>query len=154
MPTSRTETLSRLLVELARLNNRVLVAEDRLLADLGLSSARWRVLSAIAGSDRSQPVAWIARDLGAHRQNTLRIVNELVRDGLLSLEPNPHHRRAQLVVLTDAGRNVVAGASAQIRPVVADLAKQASAADLAVAVRVLSVLHERLQRDPDASGAQ
>jgi DNA-binding MarR family transcriptional regulator len=33
-----------------------------------------------------------------------RIVNELEKDGLIAFAANPHHRRAQLVILTDKGR--------------------------------------------------
>ena len=46
---------------------------DRLVAGLGLTSARWQVLSAIVEVERPRPVAWLARDLGANRQNVLRI---------------------------------------------------------------------------------
>ena len=42
--------------------------------------------------------------MGANRQNVQRIVNELAKDGIVAFEPNPHHRRGQLVILTDTGR--------------------------------------------------
>jgi MarR family len=70
-------------------------------APLGLTSARWQILGAIVRAERPQPVAWIARDLGANRQNVQRVINNLHEAGLIDFEPNPHHRRAQLVVLTD-----------------------------------------------------
>ncbi|MEP9328580.1 MarR family winged helix-turn-helix transcriptional regulator [Paraburkholderia phymatum] len=92
---------------LFRLNNRLLSAGDRLVAELGLTSARWQILGTVAAAARPQPVAWLARDIGAHRQNVQRIVNELATEGLVSFEPNPHHRRAALVVLTDKGKQVV-----------------------------------------------
>jgi len=53
---------------------------------------------------RAQPAAWLARNLGANRQNAQRIVNDPHNEGLVACETNPHHRRAQLVVLTDKGR--------------------------------------------------
>jgi DNA-binding MarR family transcriptional regulator len=49
-------------------------------------------------------ISWLARDLGANRQNVQRIVNDLQKEGLVAFEANPHHRRAQLVVLTDKGK--------------------------------------------------
>ena len=52
-------------------------AGDRLVADLGLTSARWQILGAVVTAERPQPVAWLARDLGANRQNVQRIVNDL-----------------------------------------------------------------------------
>src|SRR5215475_11024235 len=93
--------LTGLILDLFRLNSGILTAGDRLVAGLGLTSARWQILGAIVEADRSQPVAWLARDLGANRQNVQRIVNDLGREGLVAFDVNPHHRRAHLVVLTD-----------------------------------------------------
>ena len=96
--------LTDLMLDLFRLNSQLLMMGDRLVAELGLTSARWQVLGAIVYADRPEPVAWIARDLGGHRQNVQRIVNDLHKEGLVDFEPNPHHKRAQLVVLTEKGR--------------------------------------------------
>lgn len=98
------EALSGLILDLFRLNSLLFTSGDRMVAGLGLTSARWQILGAIVAAERPQPVAWLARDLGAARQNVQRIVNDLARDGLVTFETNPHHRRAQLVVLTDKGR--------------------------------------------------
>jgi len=102
--TSAGNALTNLMLDLFRLNSLLLTAGDRLGARLGLTSARWQILGAIVEAERSQPVAWLARDLGANRQNVQRIVNDLHSEGLVAFEANPHHRRAQLVVLTDKGR--------------------------------------------------
>ena len=91
-------------LDLFRLNNQLLSAGDRLVAPLGLTSARWQILGAIVAADYPQPVAWLARNLGAHRQNVQRIINDLAKEGLVAFETNPHHRKAQLVVLTKKGR--------------------------------------------------
>src|SRR5579862_9309918 len=96
--------LTDLVLDLFRLNSLLVTGGDRLVAPLGLTSARWQILGAIAAAERSQPVAWLARDLGGNRQNVQRIVNDLHKEGLVAFEANPHHRRAQLVVLTDKGR--------------------------------------------------
>src|SRR5215468_12023656 len=104
------EALTNGMLDLFRLSSLLLTAGDRLVARLGLTSARWQILGAIAYAERPQPVAWLARDLGANRQNVQRIVNDLHREGLVTFEPNPHHRRAQLVVLSDKGRRAFEGA--------------------------------------------
>ena len=96
--------MTELILDLFKVNNRLLAAGDQLIADLGLTSARWQVLGTIVAADRPQPVAWLARDMGANRQNVQRIVNDLVKEGLVTLETNPHHRRASLIVLTDKGK--------------------------------------------------
>src|SRR5262245_62418381 len=100
------EALSGLMLDLFRLTSLLLTAGDRLVSSLGLTSARWQILGAIVDAERPEPVAWLARNLGANRQNVQRIVNDLERDGLVAFETNPHHRRAQLVVLTGKGRQV------------------------------------------------
>src|SRR6478736_6875521 len=99
------EALTNLMLDLFRLSSRLLTVGDRLAAGLGLTSARWQILGAITSAERPQPVAWLARDLGANRQNVQRIVNDLEKEGLVAFAANPHHRRAQLVVLTERGRN-------------------------------------------------
>ena len=82
-----------------------------MVAGLGVKSPRWQVLRAIYDAERAQPVAWLARDMGGNRQNVQRIVNDLQKMGFVTLEVNPHHRRASLVVLTDNGRRTYEEAS-------------------------------------------
>jgi DNA-binding MarR family transcriptional regulator len=96
--------LTELIPDAFRLSSRMLAAGDRLVADLGLTSARWQILGAVVAADRPQPVAWLARDIGGARQNVQRIVNDLRQEGFVDFQSNPHHRRAQLVVLTEKGR--------------------------------------------------
>src|SRR6516162_11935816 len=96
--------LTDLMLDLFRATSLILTSGDRLVAPLGLTSARWQTLGAVVAAERPQPVAWLARDLGANRQNVQRIINELHKEGFVAFEPNPHHRRAQLIVLTDKGK--------------------------------------------------
>src|ERR1700742_2468266 len=88
------EALTDFILTMFRVNNLTLTWGDRLVAPLGLTSARWQILGVIVSTDRPQPVAWLARDLGANRQNIQRIVNDLAKEGLVEFQPNPHHRRA------------------------------------------------------------
>src|ERR1700748_3246595 len=102
--TAEGDALTDLVVDLFRLDSGLLTAGDRLVAPLGLTSARWQVLGVIVSAERPQPVAWLARDLGGNRQNVQRIINDLHKEGLVLFEVNPHHRRAQLVILTEKGK--------------------------------------------------
>ena len=94
---------SRLALEVFRLNGALVATGDALVAPLGLTSARWQVLGAVAQAQGGLPVAGIARNMGLVRQSVLRVVNDLVALGALRLAPNPHHKRAQLVQLTPKG---------------------------------------------------
>lgn len=134
------DALTDLILDLFRLNNRLLAAGDRLVADLGLTSARWQVLGAIVNVERPQPVAWLARDLGANRQNVQRIVNDLHQEGLVAFEVNPHHRRAQLVVLTDKGRQTYEASSRLQAPWVNHLVDGLSIKDIKTMHGVMTTL--------------
>ena len=139
-----------LMLDLFRLNSRILKAGDRLVAPLGLTSARWQILGAIVAAERPQPVAWLARDLGANRQNVQRIVNDLRGEGLVVFEPNPHHRRAQLVVLTQKGQKAFNAAMELQAPWVNQLAEGQSVRDLKTLHRVILALRSNLESDePD-----
>ena len=105
--TEEGEAVTALILDVFRLNGRLLLAGDRLVSELGLTSARWQILGAIAYADRPESVAWHARTMGVHRQGVQRIVNELNRDGIVDFEPNPHHKRAHLVVLTQKREDTV-----------------------------------------------
>ena len=142
--TAAAQALTDLILAVFRANNQVQTWGDRLVADLGLTSARWQVLGAIVAAGRPQPVAWLARDLGGNRQNVQRIVNDLAQEGLVTFAPNPHHKRAQLVVLTDKGAAAAASALGLYDPQVNALAKGLSPGEIAAANRLLAVLKARL----------
>jgi len=144
--------MTELVLDLFRLNNRLLAAGDRLVADLGLTSARWQVLGTIVATGRSQPVAWLARDMGANRQNVQRIVNDLEREGWVTYQTNPHHRRAQLVVLTDAGRKAFEDAMRLQAPWINKLTDGLRVPDIEVTHKVIATLRRRLESDGDAGG--
>ncbi|MBI2738642.1 MAG: winged helix-turn-helix transcriptional regulator [Rhodospirillales bacterium] len=143
--TSAGAALTDLVLDLFRLNSRMIASGDRLVAGLGLTSARWQILGTIVAADRPQPVAWLARDLGANRQNVQRIVNDLMADGLVTFAANPHHRRAQLVVLTDKGRETYEAAMRLQVPWVNSLADGLSVKDVQAAHRVMTALRRKLE---------
>jgi DNA-binding MarR family transcriptional regulator len=144
------DAFTRLMLDLFRFNSLALTAGDRLVAPLGLTSARWQVLGAIVAAERPQPVAWLARDLGANRQNVQRIINDLEREGLVTFAPNPHHKRSQLVVLTDKGKRSFKSAMDLQAPWVNDLADGVTVKDLETVHRVILTLRKKLEGDEDA----
>lgn len=143
--------LTNLILDLFGLNGRLLAAGDRLVADLGLTSARWQILGTVVAAHRPQPVAWLARDMGANRQNVQRIVNDLHKEGLIAFAANPHHRRAQLVVLTDKGRRTYDAAMRLQAPWVNDLANGLSVKDIEGVHRVVTALRRNLKGNEEKS---
>jgi len=79
-----------------------------------------------------------------------RIVNDLHKDGLVRFAPNPHHRRAQLVVLTAKGQGAYAAAVERYDPQADALAEGLSEAEIRTAHRVLMTLRERLEKQRDS----
>lgn len=141
--------LSSSVLDLFKLSSQMLAAGDRLVASLGLTSARWQVLGSIVATERPQPVAWLARDMGANRQNVQRIVNDLEKDGLLAFAPNPHHRRASLVMLTDKGQQAFEAAMRLEAPWINKIADGLSTEAIESMHKVLTALLQQLKQNED-----
>jgi DNA-binding MarR family transcriptional regulator len=146
------EALTDLMLDLFRFNSLLLTAGDRLVARLGLTSARWQVLGAIVAAERPQPVAWLARDLGGNRQNVQRIINDLHKDGLVAFAANPHHRRAQLVVLTGKGKRAFDAAMDLQAPWVNGLSEGLAVKDIDTVHRVITALRRKLEGNNEVEG--
>ena len=139
------EAVTALILDVFRLNGRLQLAGDRLVADLGLTSARWQILGAIAYAAQPESVAWHARTMGVHRQGVQRIVNEMEKEGIVAFQPNPHHKRAHLVVLTSKGQELFEAAIALQVPWVNDLSQGLSPDDIAITQDVITLLKNRLE---------
>jgi DNA-binding MarR family transcriptional regulator len=138
------EAMTDLVLETFRLNGRIVAAGDAFVADLGLTSARWQVLGAIALSPVPLSVSHIARNMGLTRQAVQRLVNEMEHDGFVRFAANPHHQRAKLALLTSRGKTVFDAAMKRQRPWAADLAKGLSAAQIEAATTTLRKIRQRL----------
>lgn len=137
---------SRLALEVFRLNGALITTGDALAAPLGLTSARWQVMGAVAEARGGLPVAGIARNMGLVRQSVQRIADELVAEGVLRFAPNPHHRRAKLVQLTERGEALFAEVSRRWLTVADALVATLGADDTARAAEVLRAAREHLHR--------
>jgi DNA-binding MarR family transcriptional regulator len=143
------DAVTSLVLDLFRLSNQLLAAGDRLVAPLGLTSARWQILGAITAADYPQPVAWLARNLGAHRQNVQRIINDLAKEGLVEFATNPHHRKAQLIVMTTKGKQTFDEAMRVQAPWSNSLADGLTVKDIKTAHHVMLALREQLNAKDD-----
>ncbi|MCV0425276.1 MAG: MarR family transcriptional regulator [Roseibium sp.] len=141
------EAVTALILDIFRLNSRLLLTGDRLVADLGLTSARWQVLGSIAYAEQPQTVAWHARSMGHHRQGIQRIVNELKAEEIIEFKANPQHKRAHLVLLTPKGQDLFDAAIERQIPWVNALSSDVKPADLEATRRVVHQLKTRLEQD-------
>jgi DNA-binding MarR family transcriptional regulator len=131
------------ILEVFRANGRLLLAGDRLVEPIKLTSARWQVIGAIRQKTEST-VADIARTMGLQRQSVQRIVDILVREGLCKLQDNPNHRRSKLVVLTDKGWQTVERANDLRIAWTKKSSEGFSAAELELTAQVLQRIRHRL----------
>jgi DNA-binding MarR family transcriptional regulator len=147
---STRNAVTKLVLEVFRLNGEFLAAGDALAGDIGLSSARWQVLGAIALSPVPLPVAHLARNMGLTRQSVQRLVDEMKDDGLVDHAPNRHHRRAKLVLLTDKGKSAYRTAMARQEPWADKLAAGLTADVIQAASATLRKLRLRLSAAEEA----
>ena len=139
------DAMTELVLETFRLNGCLLVAGDALVEDIGLTSARWQVLGAIALSTVPLPVAHIARNMGLTRQAVQRLANEMERDGLVRFAPNPHHQRAKLVLLTPRGKAAYDAAIKRQGPWAGSLANGLTIKRIEAATVTLRAIRQRLE---------
>ena len=139
------DAMTELVLETFRLNGCLLVAGDALVEDIGLTSARWQVLGAIALSAVPLPVAHIARNMGLTRQAVQRLANEMERDGLVRFARNPHHQRAKLVLLTPRGKGTYDAAIKRQGPWAGSLANGLTIKRIEAATVTLRAVRQRLE---------
>jgi DNA-binding MarR family transcriptional regulator len=89
-------------------------------------------------------VAQIARAWWLTRQSVQRVADLLARDGLVTYEENPAHRRAQLVRLTPRGRSALTRIRAAQREWANALGDGIGTNDLRTANRILARVIEAL----------
>ncbi len=99
------DAFSELVVLVLRLHGLLTAAGDDLARPAGQTSARWQVLA--GAEDGTRTVADVARLLGLARQSVQRVADLLEAEGLIAYADNPRHRRARLLSLTAAGRQVL-----------------------------------------------
>ncbi len=137
-----------------RANGAFLAAGDRLAAELGLTSARWQVLGAVALAGRSLTVAQIARRMGLTRQSVQVSVNRCLQDALLEADENPDHRRSPLIELTELGGVTYAELERRQVKWINELAAGLNPSEVWTATRILQELSNRLEATPPSGGRE
>lgn len=72
----------------------------------GLPSMELTVLTAVVEATDAPTVPQIGRSLGRPRQVIQRASNALIDSGLIEAAPNPHHKRAPLLLPTRRGKAI------------------------------------------------
>ena len=136
-----------LVLETFRLNGALLSSGDQLVRDLGLTSARWQILGAIALEGRPLTVAQIARRMGLTRQSVQRVAGDLEAAGLAVFQDNPDHKRAKLLALTENGEAAYSEAEARQISWVNALSKGLDPKVVSQALELLKTIHDRCRSE-------
>jgi DNA-binding MarR family transcriptional regulator len=141
------QKLTELILETFRLNGALISRGDNLVNHIGLTSARWQVLGAVALEGRPLTVAQIARRMGLSRQAVQRVANDLEAALLTTYQENPDHKRAKLVALTQEGEAAYAKADAIQTAWVNAIGKGLDLETVADAARLLRTIHDRCRKE-------
>ena len=134
-----------IVLEVFKLNGLLILEGDKLTNELGLSSARWKVLGAVALSQTPMTVPQIAKIMGQTRQAVQRLANEMEGDGLISFKNNPRHKRAKLLALTAKGRKTYKRLERKQIPWANSITARISSSDLQLTSSVLLRLINTLE---------
>lgn len=134
-----------------KLNGQFLGIAEELARPSGITVAWWQVLGAILR--QPLPVAGIAREMGITRQSVQRIADVLEGKGFVEYRPNPAHRRAKLVAITESGHDAVRAIDPQHAVMAKRLVAQLGRDELERVVDALTTLSAALDAlEGDATG--
>ena len=137
--------ITQLVLTVFHLNGVLLHWGDQLVAPLGLTSARWQMLGAIALADTPLTSPQVGEAMGVTRQGAQKQLNLLLEQGLVEACPNPTHRRSPLYVLTPLGVALYGKVDALWTAQAAELASLISAAEAITATHTLKSVLRVLQ---------
>lgn len=137
--------LALLIDALARTQGRLRAAFAPAREAAGLSMIEHTVLVAVVEARTAPTVPQIGRSLGHPRQVIQRAANQLVEAGLISARPNPDHKRASLLVPTEAGRAIQAAANRQAAQIAAGLMNDLDPAQVQQATALLAIIRAGIE---------
>ena len=117
--------------------------EDRLeaaLSEVGLSVAKYGVLSELVASDKPVSLGELASRLSCVRSNMTQLVDRLETDGLVKRVDCPTDRRSVNAAITEVGRERQEAGQEAVSRLHAEFSSQVAAGDRAALERMLMAL--------------
>lgn len=137
--------ITQLTLAVFRLNGVLLHRGDQLVASLGLTSARWQMLGAIALAGTPLTAPQIGEAMGVTRQGAQKQLNLLLEQGLVEAHPNPAHRRSPHYALTTQGLALYRKADAIWAATAEELAALIPSVQTSKATQTLEAMLRELQ---------
>jgi DNA-binding MarR family transcriptional regulator len=105
----------RAVTSIMRAHQILLARLDAMLRPYGITFSRYEALVLLTHArDGSLPLSKIGQRLQVHATSVTNVIDRLEGAGLVRREPNPRDGRGVLAVITDAGRDVAARATAEL----------------------------------------
>ncbi|NTV46585.1 MAG: MarR family transcriptional regulator [Chlorobiales bacterium] len=139
------DVFTKIVLEVFKLGGLLAAEGDRLTKDIGLTSARWKVLGALSIAGQPMTVARIAKTMGQTRQGVQRIADEMANEGIVAYQDNPNHKRAMLVAMTPKGKNVYEVLTQIQIPWAYEKSKDIDLKDMETALHVLQILTKKFE---------
>lgn len=116
-------------------------------AATGLSVKQWFLLRNISElpAGPSPSITQIANAMDSTRQNITKMLDVLVRDGYVCIEPDAHDHRSRTVSLTEKAQKYLAAAPMQAQTFFDALYKDIGDSELQAASRVLAKMVQNLE---------
>lgn len=137
------QLLSDTVVAVFRANGCLLEWGDAFAEPLGVTSARWQILGALAQAGGPLTAPQMGARMGVSRQGAQKQLNLLVADGLMEKRPNPAHARSPLYYLTPGGEALFSRIDQAWKEHTRTVAQAFSSEELAVTLKVLETLAAR-----------
>jgi DNA-binding MarR family transcriptional regulator len=153
-PASKAAVLTDIMLTVFRVNGRLLEKGDQLVAPLGLTSARWQVLGAVALAGTPLSAPQVGEAMGVTRQGAQKQLNKLQEEGLLEQLPNPRHERSPLFALTGKGKKAMDATMSLQDAWVSSLSAGLALQDLRNALATLNTLYDLLDSPVPTKGAR
>lgn len=141
------EIFTQLTLEIFKLSGILNSEGDELTKEFGMTSSRWKILGAVEISQSPLTVPQIARSMGQSRQAVQRLVDVMVKDGLLNLVNNPHHKRAKYVELTPTAENIYLKLYQKQIPWADQCAADLTVEELEIALSVVKKISQNLGKE-------
>jgi DNA-binding MarR family transcriptional regulator len=140
------DPISRLALHVFRAQQSLSSVGDDLTAQWGMTSAKWKVLGAVALTDSPPTASGIGRVMGLTRQAATKQIGLLAEHGLLIPHDNPLDARAAVYTLSPEGTAVYGAISAAWAQRVAVLRESIGDIEISSALNVLEQLVLELEK--------
>lgn len=141
------QLLENLILETFSLNGKLTRFGDHFTVEDGLSGSRWQILGALYHSENPLTSPQLAEKTGMTRQGMQKQLNQLLEQGFLQMQDNPHHKRSSQFLLSAHGKAVYEAITQRWIQTATPWAEQFTQSELENALSVLARFAQLLPKN-------